>query len=313
MTATMTMKKSKKTGKARKSSTPEYSREYNVESLREHLGRRNAPPDLYIPETRMIPIGELAVDHKYQRELSKNHVMKMLKDFDSSGIGLLYVARRKDGSHWVVDGQQRLQLVKYLNMVFPERFQKVPCEVFESDGKEHEAMLYKLRNHKKKMSALDIFKARYVYGDIDALAILRTCNQKGVKIRGIPMVERPDGNHVQVACVGAIETGYMMGKKIGKANFVLENAINSIKECWGLEASSFKNFMIEGLSLLFSTYPDADMELIKKCMDGKTPNGIKSAVDTTSGFNRSKNVANYIIKEFNKKAKGNKRLNEIEI
>lgn len=298
--------------KGRKGEFLTYDKEYSLESLREHFGNKNAPPDLVMPRTSMISISDLHVDHKYQRDLSRNHVIKMLEEFDSSGVGFLYVARRKDGTHWVVDGQQRLKLMQYLNTLFPERYQKVPCEVFDSNGEEHEAVLYRLRNHKKKMTALDIFKARYVYGDVDALNILRIVNKRGIKIKGIPVIADSGLNNIQVACVSALEEGYLLGKKSGMGDFVLENTIDAISKCWGLATFAFKNFLVTGFATLFSTYPDLDKGILVRSMNGQVPNGIKTKADVVSGFNRAKNVANYIAEEYNKRVRGSSRLDRIK-
>jgi len=298
----------------KKANKTEYKPEYDLEALRERFGNnRQEPEGLSMPEMRMIPIEDLQVDEKYQRKLSTNHVLKMLSDFETSGVGFLYVGRRKDGTFWVVDGQQRLKLVKYLNAIFPDRFKTIPCEVFQSEGKKHEARLYRVRNHKKKMTHLDIFKARYIYREADAIAILKIVNKKGLKIKGIPMIVKSEvENQIQVGCVGALEAGYTMGKKIGQANSILEKTVEAIRDCWGLEIQSYKNFIVEGFALLFSNYPDADKNLIKASMNGKTTNGIKNASDLISGYDRAKNVANYVIREVNKKAKGAKRLDEIK-
>lgn len=285
----------------------------SLDTLRNIFGNRPSPDEIAMPETKMVDIRDLRVDPRYQRNLSTGHVLKMLADFEASGVGLIYVGRRKDNTHWVVDGQQRLQLVRHLNAIFPDKFKKIPCEIFESRGEEHEATLYRVRNHKKKMTSLDIFKAKYAYGEADAMTILRIVNKRGLKIKGIPMVVPPDtGNHVQVSCVGALENGYKMGKKVGRAGIVLENAVDSIKECWGLDAHAFKNFMIEGFSHFFSRHPQADMNVVRSSMEGKKPNGIKSKIDTTSGYSRAKNVSDYILREFNKKARGDNRLGSEE-
>jgi len=109
----------------------------------------------------MVNVGSLNVDHNYQRGVvSEVNTLVIARDFRWDAFGTLVVMRRKDGSMWVVDGQQRLSAVMRRGDI-----DEVPCIVFHSDGQEHEAQAFvSLNIARRPVSAIDKFRARVVAG-----------------------------------------------------------------------------------------------------------------------------------------------------
>jgi hypothetical protein len=70
----------------------------------------------------------LNVDDDYQRELSIIRTMTISRDFSWLAYGVLLVARRKDGTLWVYDGQHRWMAARNRADV-----QDVPCIIHDVD------------------------------------------------------------------------------------------------------------------------------------------------------------------------------------
>lgn len=58
----------------------------------------------------LIAVDDLKVDAEYQRDVDEDAVRLMFESFDSRLFRPIEVARRADGTVWVVDGQHRLML-----------------------------------------------------------------------------------------------------------------------------------------------------------------------------------------------------------
>jgi hypothetical protein len=103
-----------------------------------------------------IPVADLKIDHSYQRaEVGDTTILAIARNFKWSAFGVLVVMERANGTLYVVDGQQRLAAVKRRGDI-----EKVPCMVFQSTGKDHEAQAFlDLNTARKKVSAHDKFIA----------------------------------------------------------------------------------------------------------------------------------------------------------
>lgn len=102
-----------------------------------------------------IPVEDLHVDHDYQRyEVSPANTQRLADDFSWSLLQSITVHRRTNGLMYIVDGQQRWLAAKL-------RGEKaVPCVVYESQGKVHEAKEYtRLNKGRTSMRAHEKFKA----------------------------------------------------------------------------------------------------------------------------------------------------------
>lgn len=105
---------------------------------------------------RCVPVADLKIDHSYQRaEVGDQTILAIARNFKWSAFGVLIGMERSNGALYVVDGQQRLAAVKRRGDI-----EKVPCMVFQSGGKDHEAQAFlDLNTARKKVSAHDKFIA----------------------------------------------------------------------------------------------------------------------------------------------------------
>jgi hypothetical protein len=104
----------------------------------------------------------LSVDDSYQRGLRDLTRLAIARHFSWAAFGVLSVAKRRDGSLYVFDGQHRLAAVKERPSI-----QSVPCIVFEvADDVAFEAQMFlKANRNRKPVTAFETFKADMIAGD----------------------------------------------------------------------------------------------------------------------------------------------------
>jgi hypothetical protein len=124
---------------------------------------RNEPGKL-----EYVPKGALCVDSTYQRSLNNGKRLRIASHFNWAAFGVLIVARRNDGSLWVIDGQHRLMAAQSRIDV-----QDVPVIIFEFGGNvKDEATDFLIANKDRKpLTGVDSFKALVVSGDPTALTV----------------------------------------------------------------------------------------------------------------------------------------------
>jgi hypothetical protein len=124
---------------------------------------RNEPGKL-----EYVAKASLQVDSTYQRALNELKRRRIASNFNWAAFGVLIVARRTDGSLWVIDGQHRLMAAQSRSDV-----QQVPVIIFEFGGNvKDEATDFLIANKDRKpLTGVDSFKAMVVSGDPIALEV----------------------------------------------------------------------------------------------------------------------------------------------
>jgi len=131
-------------------------------------------PLIDITSVHDIPIHLIRVDEKYQREVDEPRVKKIAANFDPRLCGTLTVARRADGTLWVVDGQHRLKAAIVIGLTH------ITCQVFNSSGSAVEAALfYRIQKERKAVGSVGNHKSLVEAGDPDAVAIQEVLNRYG--------------------------------------------------------------------------------------------------------------------------------------
>ena len=86
----------------------------------------------------MVAVDELKVDHAYQRpEVSDRNTLALAREFNWVAFNSIVVMERANGDKYVVDGQQRLLAARRRGDI-----REVPCVLFKSDGRDHEARAF---------------------------------------------------------------------------------------------------------------------------------------------------------------------------
>lgn len=103
-----------------------------------------------------VSVDDLKIDHAYQRvEVSENNTLAIARAFDWVAFNSIVVMERANGDKYVVDGQQRLLAARRRGDI-----RDVPCVLFKSDGRDHEARAFlSLNVRRKNVTAVAKFNA----------------------------------------------------------------------------------------------------------------------------------------------------------
>lgn len=128
---------------------------------------------------RCVPVHDLKIDHSYQRSpVGDGVILDIAREFAWSSFGVLIVMERSNGALYVVDGQQRL-----LACIRRGDIEAVPCYVFASEGRDHEARAFLgINTSRKTVRAIDKFHAADRAGFEPQRSISKWLAQQGLKI-----------------------------------------------------------------------------------------------------------------------------------
>ena len=128
---------------------------------------------------RWVPKGELNVDSDYQRQnVNNGRVLELAQSWSWIACGTLNVARRADGSLWVMDGQHRKLAADKRSDIA-----ELPCLVFDVDARTDEARGFlNLNTHRGPVKSLDRFNAMVMAGDAIAIAAKQMIEASGYKV-----------------------------------------------------------------------------------------------------------------------------------
>lgn len=186
-------------------------------------------------ETREIAIRDLTIDHSYQRDLVNSRVRAIAEDLDLDRLGTLTISQRSNGALVVVDGQHRVEAVRFHGLDEWE----VTCRVYVDLTREQEAELYRHLNNTRRITAWDDFKAGLVAGDDECRDIARIARATGWEVAS----SAGDG---KVCCVSTLRSLY---RREGGAA-ALKAALHDAREAWGDNAIGVEKGVLGGLTLL---------------------------------------------------------------
>lgn len=207
--------------------------------------------DMNIPESKLNVCKETEYKPHYQRELE----LSWLKRTFTQGISKilfrrLLVGKRSDGSYWVVDGSQRLELARRSGWT------SIPCQVFDSTGFEMEAKIFALQDDRSSLDGAERFHAQVMAKDPRALEILGICTSMGFQLN----YQKSTLGGLRAAnlcCLGTVIRVYEMG--------FLPDSLKLMIDGWQSSKDSVRNEMLMGVALFLRTYSQVSKEsLIKK-------------------------------------------------
>jgi hypothetical protein len=142
-------------------------------------------------EHMRLPINLLRVDSSYQRgEASNQSTIDKAKNMQHAAIGAIIVAKRNDGSLWIVDGLQRTLAAKKRGDV-----NEIDCMVFNSHGPKHEAEVFLLCNKGRvAVSAMHKYRTSVTAGRLPEREIDEWLTNNGYQVAdhsGINMIRFP--------------------------------------------------------------------------------------------------------------------------
>jgi hypothetical protein len=225
-------------------------------------------------ENRKINVDELNISDAYQRTIVPARVNRIAKNLDQDAFGSLTVGRRRDGSHWVVDGMQRLTAARKLGIA------AVPCDVFESEGPEHEARVFRLKNKERtNVTACALFRAQLVEGDAQTVDIAKAVEAAGLSLR----FESGKPGWPFVKAVVSLEKAY---RKVGGDGLAAVLCI--ICESWFGESDALRGDIISGLAYFMHKTPWFDKDRLVKKLADKPVSALIRAADATFKLERDR-------------------------
>jgi hypothetical protein len=237
-----------------------------------------------------LKIEELQIDKHYQRHCIRQWLVDWIAaHFDPNALGFIFVARRTDGSLWVVDGQHRLLAVEKLGWTH------VDCEVFDSQGRRHEAVLFRERNgDRAKVSSLEMFKAGVTGRDPEAVAILATVEEQGYKI-GKTGGGRDDK---MIECVGTLQSIYRAG-----GCDLLRTVLRIINAAWPFRAG-YKTECLAGLAHFIQHVVEYSEDRLIDKLKGEDPSRLsgyaKASARFTIGWKRGEVFGDVVLNIYNR-------------
>lgn len=251
-------------------------------------------------ELTWITASRIERDEKINtRPVDYKWVSRKLPEFDPDALGVLYVALMDDGRYVVVDGQNRLELVR--QAIGAD--QMVPCRIYVGLTVAQAAHLFGLFAAGRHLLPIHMFLARLTEGEPSATAIQTIIRRYGWRISD----SSKDGNISAVAHLDRIYKGE--GRRIGGVDgaYALDRTMASITSAWGHKRDAVHGEMLLGIGSLFLRYGtsidhDALVKRLAGYQAGST--GILGDARGLRGFQGGKLshcVAEIIVNAYNRK------------
>lgn len=217
----------------------------------------------------MLRPKQINVDHQYQRPLARDHVNRILREYDAMAIGTPDVSKRDDGTYWVIDGQHRLAaLIEMGNGDDP-----IPCAVYTGLSVGQEADKFFMQSRVRRMHPIDLFKARLFAGDPIALSIQKTATKHGFRITN----EGKSGDVLQApATLEHILRVYGVDR--------LDEVLKLASSVWLQDRTSVPSYLIGGLNSILTRYPTIDRTRLVKVLRAEPFDSLQSQAKAMRRF-----------------------------
>lgn len=235
---------------------------------------------LFKTENRKLSVDDLNISDSYQRTIVPARVNRIAKNLDQDAFGSLTVGERGDGTFWVVDGMQRLTAARKLGIAM------VPCDVFQSDGQEHEARVFRLKNQERtNVSAVCLFNAQLTEGDDQTLEIADVVRRSGLKIR---LREDSGQGWPYIKAVKCLERSF---QRVGSEG--LATALRVLVSAWPGEDGAIQGDMIEGMAWFVKKHDGFDESRLVERLSKKSIAGIVRAADANFRLGKDRSTGQY--------------------
>ncbi len=251
----------------------------------------------------MVPIPDLNVDPDAQRKASPAWVKAHVAEFDVDQLGYIVVNRRDDGKLYIVDGQNRVELMRAVGW----GDQKIHAEIFNGLSQADEAELFIARDDRRSIRAFDKFRISITAGKPVPCEIARI-----VKACGLTLSDSPgDGN---VSAVVALEKVYTGGGIASPQEGVtaLRRTLEVLRLAWGKNSYAFNGAIIHGMGLVQlrhnGTLDQAGLAAALAPFKGGPAGllGTARAFKEVSGRPIHHAVASIIVEQYNKRRRSGK-------
>jgi len=193
---------------------------------------------------RMLPVGILKVNPKYQRMLDMAWVREIAENFNPDLVEVLQVSYR-DGYYWLIDGQHTTEGI---NLKFNDPDYPVICKVYYGLTVEDEAeMFYLFNKNKKKMSAASMLKAKAFLGEGESRGFLQRTRDAGFIIE-------PEKSMNCKYAIRAVNKARNCFLALGPELY--DRMLHLLRAVWDGEQWSLSRKMLGGMAALLATFGD---------------------------------------------------------
>lgn len=192
-------------------------------------------------EYKQVNTRDILVDELYQRDLDKNRVSRIVKEYDPRLLNPCKVSFR-DGRYYVFDGQHTIAVQK---AVHKGRDCMVDCKVFYGLTRCEEAELFIKQNGLSRAVGVNAkFRALFNNGDKDIVGMVLACEKIGIRI---DFTRNKAPNKII-----ALSSLFKVYNSADPETFL--QVLEILKTAWGGEAEGFCSELLTGLWLFHQAY-----------------------------------------------------------
>lgn len=198
-----------------------------------------------------VKVGDIKIDHRYQRALNDAKVDDIVNNFNPSGLGVVILSIRENGEIYAIDGAHRINALCRLGKINHD----IDSLVYFDLSLQEEAELYLLLNDKRtKPKRSELAKAAVISGDSKAVAI-----DNILKKHNLAFGDRPANNTIR-----AVSTVENIANKAGVD--VLDSVLTVLINANGSHASSFQAEYLGSVALIIANYKNIDMSRLTQAI-----------------------------------------------
>jgi hypothetical protein len=245
------------------------------------------------PHFEELPIDQIRIDHRYQRDLDEGRVARMVKTYDPRQVGALIINHRGGGDYVCFDGQHRLAMLRFVGEGM------VPCMVHEGLSEYEESELFDLcQKNRKSLSSLEIWRSELFRGVEPATTINAIVEEEGYTISNSTMDNA-------IAAVEAIRRIYRRGGEWG-----LRDVLRLARPWEGMHQGR-AGHLLEGLGFFLVTVgKNLDLVRLANVLKATDPASLTARAAarqrTVGGGNRYVFYRDEILATYNRRLKSNR-------
>jgi hypothetical protein len=239
------------------------------------------------------------------RPIDEARAKRYAADFDIDALGVIEVSRRTNGTNIILDGQHRVEALRFMGW----NGEKIPCKVHTGLTREQEARKFINLNTQVAIKFLDRFLSRITAKDKIVIAITEIVRQNGY------VVDRTsrDGVIVAAKVLEDIYTG--KNQKIRGANpKALHGTLHAVTEAWGRTTNAVNASVLGGIGAFLLRYGDeVKLDRLIQKLKGISggPQGLINrgrGKRELHGGNLASGIGHYLTDEYNAGLRGTSRL-----